>query len=327
MNFTFPNRSRQDKSTLLPRVGEAGRGLYTRATYAQAAPGLPMVAEYRHYYPFGMQLETLGYSSGFDLPNNYRYNGKELQTDYGLEWYDYGARFYDPQLGRWHTVDPLAESSRRWSPYTYCMNNPIRFIDPDGREWVNPYEEYLNTHRSNMDEQQIAEYEQNASRVDQMLSQFKAGDEELFNYIENLAITNENGESVAVKVNVFVVDGDKGNNGQVGETRYGKEDRNDIYNGNPIITPTTQNPDDGSSSVGFKVSIWDQPSYRDERLANETGDIRYFMEHNDEARNEKSNAEMSRDEYLNSQSNSFSNKVEKVYRQRKNGKKHEKYPN
>jgi hypothetical protein len=178
-----------------------------------------------------------------------------------------------------------------------------------------------------MDEQQIAEYEQNASRVDQMLSQFKAGDEELFNYIENLAITNENGESVAVKVNVFVVDGDKGNNGQVGETRYGKEDRNDIYNGNPIITPTTQNPDDGSSSVGFKVSIWDQPSYRDERLANETGDIRYFMEHNDEARNEKSNAEMSRDEYLNSQSNSFSNKVEKVYRQRKNGKKHEKYPN
>jgi RHS repeat-associated protein len=105
----------------------------TRATYAQAAPGLPQVVEYRHYYPFGMQIEALGYSSGFDLPNNYRYNGKELQTDYGLEWYDYGARFYDPQLGRWHVIDPLAEQSRRWSPYTYCMNNPIRFIDPDGR--------------------------------------------------------------------------------------------------------------------------------------------------------------------------------------------------
>jgi len=78
-------------------------------------------------YPFGMEIPVSGNSD-----NQLKYNGKELQMEAKLEWYDYGARFYDPVIGRWHSVDPMAESSRRWSPYTYCMNNPIRFIDPDG---------------------------------------------------------------------------------------------------------------------------------------------------------------------------------------------------
>ena len=80
------------------------------------------VLETNHYYPFG------GLFSTSTNVQPYKYNGKELDTKKGLNLYDYGA------LGRWHVVDPLAEKMGAWSPYGYCYNNPMRYIDPNGQD-------------------------------------------------------------------------------------------------------------------------------------------------------------------------------------------------
>lgn len=84
------------------------------------------VEEVNHYYPFGGVFASTASIQPF------KYNGKELDRNGGLDWYDYGARMYDPILGRFVTTDPLAESSYLVNQYAYCLNNPFNRVDPSG---------------------------------------------------------------------------------------------------------------------------------------------------------------------------------------------------
>jgi RHS repeat-associated protein len=84
------------------------------------------VLESMHYYPFGMLMEGIGTNTP---TNDYTYNYKELNEDFGLNLYDYGARWYDASLGRWWSVDPFSQIFRDNSPYAFVANDPINGVD------------------------------------------------------------------------------------------------------------------------------------------------------------------------------------------------------
>lgn len=86
-----------------------------------------------HYYPYGGVIGGIARNAALQ---QYKFEGKELDRTYGLDWYDIHARQYDPIVPSWHTVDPMAEKYYDVSPYAYCGNNPVNAVDPDGKEIV-----------------------------------------------------------------------------------------------------------------------------------------------------------------------------------------------
>lgn len=117
---------------------------------AHPQTGVTTILEEDHYYPYGLKHE--GYNGNHLVidqevngtptivsvdpflgdSHKYKFGGMEYQDEFDINIYDFGARNYDPALGRWMNIDPLAEMMRRHSPYNYAFNNPVYFIDPDG---------------------------------------------------------------------------------------------------------------------------------------------------------------------------------------------------
>ncbi len=93
------------------------------------------VLQVTNYYPFGAPYADPAAAVDASL-QPYKYNGKELETMHGLNTYDYGARQYNPIVGRWDRMDPLCEKYYDISPYAYCHGDPLNFIDPDGRDLI-----------------------------------------------------------------------------------------------------------------------------------------------------------------------------------------------
>ena len=91
------------------------------------------VQQVTNYYPFGAPYADTSAATNADF-QPYKYNGKELDKMHGLNTYDYGARQHDPILARWDRIDPLCEKYYDISPYAYCANNPVMYIDPDGKD-------------------------------------------------------------------------------------------------------------------------------------------------------------------------------------------------
>ena len=103
------------------------------------------ITQENHFYPFGLNMEGTWQNTPSVLDNKYQYNGKEWNDDFGLNLNDYEARMYDPAIGRWNALDPMAEMYGFYSPYHYVLNNPMRFIDPNGMESEDIIEKRKNT--------------------------------------------------------------------------------------------------------------------------------------------------------------------------------------
>ena len=95
------------------------------------ASGKGAITQRTSYYPYGAEIWDMRVR---ETEQDYKYSGKELDRTYGLDLYDYHARQQDAKLGRFNSIDPLAEKDYGTSPYAYCKGNPVNMVDKDGKD-------------------------------------------------------------------------------------------------------------------------------------------------------------------------------------------------
>ena len=198
------------------------------------------VLEESHFYPFGMRMEG-NFSQNAGRENNYLYNGKELDTDFGLNWYHYGARIYDPAIGRFTGVDPISDRFAHLSTYNYASNDPIKNIDLHGLQGLHYTKKDDNGNTSHVIERnvvvltkklksvpsgarkgkkrRIEKTNRNRSRKNQ--NKLETVKEEL-NFLNEGNPQNTAGESVEFKFNIIPlpVEDDTGNDLNISRTAY-----------------------------------------------------------------------------------------------------------
>ena len=155
------------------------------------------VRQVTNYYPFGGVFSTTAYNRGDDL-QPYKYNGKELDRTHGLDWYDYGARNYDATLCQFTTIDPLCEKYYHISPYAYCANNPMRFIDPDGRYFteksidvLKEFMSYLQMQLSQIGKKMNKAEGEKLEKLEQKYKETYERNQRIFNEIYQLASSDQ----------------------------------------------------------------------------------------------------------------------------------------
>ena len=198
------------------------------------------------YYPFG----TRHSGSDIEVDDNFRYrfNGKEEQLTGNLGLLDYGARMYDAEIGRWFVPDPLAEIYPFISPYVYCLNNPVKLIDPDGMKVLNgDEEEYEKAKREaeearnkfnevwssfgenskevksaqrilNKAERALKNAQSKYENTQKHIDDFKDVDEEHFNILDNLTYVDGSGKTQTL--DVYVSSGTLETGIKNGQTKY-----------------------------------------------------------------------------------------------------------
>ena len=220
-----------------------------RAVVRRNAQGVVELEQATYYYPYGMPMAE----STNPTANRYKYTGKELLSDHGVNIMDYGARFYDPVTGIWLSPDPHSADYAPISHYIMCAGDPINYIDPDGRDY------FLFDQKGNLMEQvKFDDFDMVAMKMGddeyKIGPIFEAGTISVLVTIDD--IDSETGESL--KINIFNVNGDANgkdlheflsDNGTVEFSRFSTDERSGGESSNYLSTSHQTNRENGAWHV------------------------------------------------------------------------------